>query len=278
MTAEYRYAVPFVSNITWTLNKVQDQVPVQDEYGNKGFANVPEDPNIKFTIGYYDGDEPLGNENFEFKDEKYASFLPAIAGVTQSWDDAFDSIREDFSITKTQPSNMAAIGRKFYMRLDRYIVNLDPAQSNSIVVLIGVYHDDKYTKIKSYKAVVALDGKTLRARQERKDNINTAIKNLEDIISGANPLDNLLPDDKVRAKDNATKELPARKAELAQLSKADGSITAMASLLGKPEVQQSVGLLCASLFTLLKTTDPAWAEIDVQQLMDPAIFKIPDIA
>lgn len=280
MSVQIRYGVPFVAGIAWTINQVVDSVPVTDRFGNQGQANVPNEPNVKFTIINYDGDEPLGEEVYSFEGEDYTAMLEHIESVLDEWAAAFEEIREEFAITKTQPPTVAKVGLPFPMRLDRWVINLNPDATASVTALIGVYASDKFEpeSLRSYKAVTAIDGKAMRNRAANRSTMVASIKTAEDIVNGVNKLEDRLPQDRERIKAQAANELTSFTHQLANFDKQSKSLCPLANLLNKPSVQQSVGLLCATLFTTLVNTDPRWANIDVVELMKPETFKIPDVS
>lgn len=275
---ETRYGIPFLAGINWTINTVVDGVPVTDAYGNQGTARVSKEPSLELTIINFDGDEPLGTEVYSFKEADYAALLPSLEGIKAAWEAAFDTMREEFDITKTQPAGTDTIGLPFYLRLDRWNVNLDPAANNSVIALIGVYSDPECTKLKAYKAVTAIDGKSQRIRAANRAQLVSAIESLQAIIDGTNTLEDRLPEDRPKIIATATAELPTRQAQLAKHDKQEGSIGSLAVLLAMPTVQTSVGQLCALVFSTLVATDPRWIDIDVAALMAPEVFKIPDVS
>jgi hypothetical protein len=259
MAKEIRYAVPYLSALSWTLNPMTPAVPVSDQYGNRGFQTIKEDPAISIDIIGFIADEPIGPTKYKFEGANYEAMATALASIKETWGEAFDALLEEFSITKDQAPEMAAVGLPYTLRLDRWDVNFTPGSANDVKAIVGVYDDEECAKVVAYKVLTFLDGNSQRARVNTRAQIVARIDQVT-----------LAP-----ASDQRTAELAQLNAQLARFDKEELQIGSLPELLANPVVIQSVGQLCATLFTTLKATDSKWAGLDVEAVM--ALFALPEI-
>lgn len=259
MTLEIRYAVPYLSALSWTLNPMTPSVPVSDQFGNRGFQIVKADPSISIDILGYIADEPIGPVQYKFENARYVAIASALESIRGTWESAFNELLEDFAVTKEQPNGVNVVGLPYYLRLDRWDVNFTPGSANDVKAIVGIYSDEACTKVVAYKTLTFLDGASQRSR----------------VITRSQIVERITQVTAAEASDQRTAELAQLNAQLDQFDKQELQIGSLPELLKNPVVVQSIGQLCATLFTALKSVERKWAGIDVAALMGR--FALPEI-
>lgn len=278
---EIRNAIPYLAGLEWTLNKLNQTVPVRNAYGAEGFASQAIEPQLVVTILTYVAGDQLAPKVYTFAGDKYAELKPALQPVLDQWQIAFDKMLNEFSLTRDQSAQEKALGLPYYLRLDRWKVNITPGAAASVQAVVGVYETynaetGEYANPVSYKVLTSIDGNTIRQRQSDKANLQDAVNRLQEIVDGAADMSIYVDPDAVLK--GAQVELPQRKKQLADFDLQEGSLAPLKNMLDDEAVQQSIKLLCNVLFTKLKEIDSQWANIDVIGLLDPSIFKLPDVS
>ncbi len=199
---ETRFAVPYVSSITWQLNKINMQDVVQTNAGPRQ-AFYAQDPYMSFDVTSYIAGREVGTITYNFpktlkEDQEGVTVAELLAGSTTDvlalWSQTIlDQMSNSFPGLADQDPQYQAIGTPHYLRLDAIKVILPYSNNKAVTATIGVYLDDKFTQPTKYLELVFADGDTLRARESEKTQLDHVFANNEAVIANAESTPELFP-------------------------------------------------------------------------------------
>lgn len=272
---ESRFATPYVSVISWQLNKVNVQDVQQTQAGPRT-SYYEQDPYISFNVTNYLANRDVGTLTYTFpkelKDGQVGVTMSQLlestkSNVLQTWSTVIlDEMANVFPVLADQAEYMAGYGTKVNLRLDGIKAVLPFADSKCVIATIGIYLDDNFAQPTKYLELVFADGNTLRAREAEKVQLTSAKVDNQAIIDNNEATDQ----QKAQAVSNV-QAIDRRLAEMeAQL------VGNLVDLLGKASVIAGSKDLVQALFTTLKANDSRWSNINVEGLM--SLFTLPDVS
>lgn len=312
MPINVRFVKPYFSYIKLVLNAGRTTVAVQDNQGRQGLQLVDEKPQVRTRISGWVNNTVVRVDDFVFSTEEVKEPKATVysvdvleaakqvgVDVAEAWSNTFDQVAEQFPSTKDQPDGSQAVGPAVYFRADSFEANLHPTEKKSVVMKVGVYGDDKYTKLQTYLFLNFEDGETKREREVNLANLKQAKSQIEVSLNGLNALITARQNNAAvptqfqyneytlsqtleqlqQLKTQSEAELKARVKQIAELNEVlNGDL---ATLLGNSTplhqtVMQSVGALCTAILLTLKQVNLDYKDIDVAEIMKA--FKTPDIS
>lgn len=276
------YVVPRILSFKQILNEIIEGRAVRTPNGDAVQYSKAK-PSLSIGIGYVDpSGEINGGESYLFDSQptelKSVSELMAAASVDviAAWESAFDAAKEQFAKTADQPDTAKAVGIKWYMRVDVVEANLNPTGAMGLVLAIGCYKDEAFTKIASTFQIGFFDSKSMSQRVDQIKQLNDNIAQLEEQVAGThvsqmNQTSEQLKDSKARAaNDLLINEM--------QLAKLESALSApLSQVLSLPAVQAAFAAVAQAVFTELQTKLPEWKDIEVAKVMEffgPALTSL----
>lgn len=282
MPTEIRYTRPYLSEILWVLNPIQQQVMDQNSAGQQVPRLERLDPGLKATITPYLGSIALKASDHTFPAVGESGPLmgdvmtAAGSDVEAAWAAALDTMSDAFEVLKDQPAEEQAIGLKTYMRLDAWLASFPFAGGKRVVAVLGVYNSDSFEEVLTYIPLQFNDGSALRQREQRRQSLVDQIAMADSILADPPTMAGWA---ERSAEDQAamTAQAPEQKAQAqAQLDQMNTEYVApLRDLIAIESVVQSLGLLATGIFATLKSSEDAWADVDVAALMNH--FTIPSV-
>lgn len=281
---EIRYSTPYVSGLSWILNDpIKENVPIQNESGQRQYRQVVNEPGITFEVTPYLGSVQGQTRNYQFlkgaSGGKSMEDVLTAAGidVATAWANALDQMANIFPILQDPVLGDEQYGPPYYMRLDAWRAVLPWEGNKAVVATLGLYDTATFDNVQAYIQLVFADGSTIRNR-------NNMITQLEDKIVWANSIlsdpptyegwDNLPEEEKTRLTNDAEQQLNYSNMELSRLN--SQLLAPLGSLLSIAEVQQSIGALLRGCFATLQATEATWADTDPDAIMSK--FALPDVS
>lgn len=276
------YVVPRVTGFKHVQNPIIERRPVRTPNGDM-VEIEKKNPSLAISIGYVDpSGEINGEESYLFSDQttslKSVSDLIAAAGVdvVAAWEAAFDVAKELFDKTKDQPDSAKVTGIKWYMRVDVVEANLNPTGAMGLVLVIGCYKDEAFTKIASSFQIGFFDSKTMNQRADQIKQLKSNLVQLDELIAGTHVTQAGQPEDQL--KDSKARAANDKIINQMQLTKLETALSApLAQVLSVPAVQTAFGAVAQAVFTELQAKLPEWKDIDVAEVMaffGPALTSV----
>ncbi len=240
-------------------------------------------PSLTVDVAYVDpSGEINGGESYTFGDQpgelKSVSELIAAAGVDviAAWEGAFDAAKEKFEKTKDQPDTAKTTGVRWYMRVDAVEANLNPNGPMGLILVVGCYKDEAYTKIASSFQIGFFDSKTMNQRADQIKQLKDNLVQLDDMIAGTHVSQHGQTEDQL--KDSKARAANDKIINQMQLSKLENALSApLSQVLSVPAVQSAFAAVAQAVFTELQAKLPEWKDIKVAEVMSffgPALASV----
>lgn len=283
---ETRYVKPYFSTIDVNFFPIVVGVPVENSAGQTTTMAVNREPSILTKITGWIAGIRAREDNLEFKGQDMESIktISTQLGVNllDSFTSVFDKVANEFPVTEDQPEGSSTKGPAIYMRPERFACDLNPSGPKSVVFTAGVYSDAALTKRSAYFELVFEDGESKRNRDARVIQLQQNIEEQQSYIDETHQnWDNFNDEQKTQLKRYAEINIPNLNKQVMSLQ--SQTVGHLNDLVGTSEpetqlqqvVKATVATLCASILTKVKQTNPDYADIDVQQIMQE--FAIPNV-
>lgn len=271
---ESRIAIPYVSGITWQLNKVNVQDVVQTQAGPRN-VNYESEPHIAFEVTSYIANRDVGTIKYVFPKENkedqdavtMSSLLDSVdSDVLETWSTVIlDEMANTFPVLADQPQEMLALGTPRYLRLDMIRVSIPYSGSKAVTATVGIYLDQEYTQPVRYLELVFADGNSIRMREAELSRLNEMLTENQTILDSDQSTQ--------QQKDQATINIYNINNRTVELN--DQLVANLIDLFSKESVVKGAKDLVKGLFTIKKQTDPTWSNINVATLM--GLFTLPNV-
>ncbi len=280
---EVRYSVPYISGLSWVLNDpIKQNVQRQNDSGQPVTEVITTDPGLTDGITPYLGKVKGKTKIYEFKSGADSASMEDVltqAGldVAGAWAEALDKMANIFPILKDPADGDEKFGPAFYIRLDAWRANLSWEGNQVVVATLGLYDTADYKDVQAYVQLVFADGKALKNRDNQKAQLEEQKARYESILADEPTYpdwENLTEDQQTQLTTEATQNLPNIENNLAQIN--SQLVAPLADLFADADIQTSIGALAAGTFSVLKATDPVWADIDVASILSR--FSLPDVS
>lgn len=283
---ETRYVKPYFSTLDVNFFPIVVGVPVENSAGQTTTMAVNREPSILTKITGWIAGIKAREDNVELKGQDMeavkAVSLQLGVNLLDAFTGVFDQVANEFPVTEDQPAGSSAKGPAIYMRPERFACDLNPSGPKSVVFTAGVYSDSALTKRSAYFELVFEDGESKRNRETRIIQLQQNVEEQESYVNETHQnWANFTDEQKTQLKRYAEINIPNLNKQIASLQ--SQTVGHLNDLVGTsdPEtplqqaVKATVGALCASVLTRIKQTNPDYADIDVQQIMQE--FAIPNV-
>lgn len=270
---ESRIAIPYVSGITWQLNKINVQDVVQTQAGPRN-VNYESEPHIAFEVTSYIANRDVGTVKYLFPKETeedlvtMSQLIESVkSDVLQTWSVVIlDEMANTFPVLADQPAEMNALGTPRYLRLDMIRVSIPYSGSKAVTATIGIYLDQEYTQPCRYLELVFADGNSIRMRETELSRLSDMVLEAQSVLDSEESTQ--------QEKDQASINIFNFNNRISELN--DQLVAPLKPLFDKQSVIGGAKDLVEGLFTVKKNTDPSWANISVPTLM--GLFTLPNVS
>lgn len=281
---ETRYVKPYFSTIDVNFYPIVVGVPVENSAGQTATRAVDREPSVLTKITGWIAGIRAREDNLEFKGQDMEA-IKAISiqlgvNLQDSFNAVFDQVANEFPVTEDQPEGSNAKGPAIYLRPERFACDLNPSGPKSVVFTAGVYSDSQMTKRSAYFELVFEDGESKRNRDARVIQLQQNLDEQQSYVDETHQnWANFTDEQKTQLKRYAEINIPNLNKQITSLQ--SQTVGHLNDLVGNDEtplqlaVKATVGGLCASILARVKQTNPDYADIDVQQIMQE--FSIPNV-
>lgn len=280
---EVRYSVPYISGLSWVLNDpIKQNVQRQNDSGQPVTEVITTDPGLTVEITPYLGKVKGKTKVYEFKSGDDTASMEDVltaAGldVAAAWASSLDKMANIFPILKDPVDGDEKFGPAFYIRLDAWRANLSWEGNQVVVATLGLYDTADFKDVQAYVQLVFADGKALKNRDGQKSQLEEQKARYDSILLDEPTYpdwDTLTEDQQTQLTTEATQNLPNIENNLAQIN--SQLVAPLADLFADEDIQTSIGALAVGTFSVLKVSDPVWADIDVMSIISR--FSLPDVS